>query len=190
MPHVIKIVVDDLLKRHILSRGVFLDFNLFHSQFHFKRNSPSKVSSSDFYQTALQNYTLFFIVHFVLGSYSISSDSSFRLLILLSDVVSVLFSKFIPIDSLDLLQHKIYLFLEEFICLFPEKVTPKVHFLSHFVTFIRHLGPPSQYSCLRFKGFQKYFEVYFRQSHFRLSFIRLRRFLNFNFGRFPIRFLD
>ena len=55
MPHVITIVVDDLLKRHILSRGVFLDFNLFPSQFHFKRNSPSKVcSSSDFYQTALQ----------------------------------------------------------------------------------------------------------------------------------------
>ena len=125
MPHVLTIVVDDLIKRRILSRNVFVDFNLFPSQFHFKRNSPSKLSSSsDFYQTALQNYSMFLIVNFVLDSYNFPSDTSFRLLLLLSDIVSILFSKLIPVDSLHLLQHKIFLFFERNIFLFSAKVTP------------------------------------------------------------------
>jgi len=60
----------------------FISFNLLPFQFHLIRKLRSSLSSvSDFHQTALQNYVLFFIVHFVTGSYTLPSECSLSLLI-------------------------------------------------------------------------------------------------------------
>ena len=93
MPHVLKCVVSDLLEKKYISQSFFHSLNLFPFEYHFKSNIPSKFSTiSDFHQSAMQNYTTFFVTIFTLGSLSFPLDTSFDILILLLDIIFVLFS--------------------------------------------------------------------------------------------------
>ena len=130
IPLTLKLVVSDLISKGVQSDDLFQSINLFPFEFHFKSNVSSKITTlSDFHQTAMQNYTLFFVTVFSLGSFSLPDSSSFNLLIFLSDVLSILFSP-IPLNcvAITTVQNRILLFIEHFSEGFPDKFTPKMHF--------------------------------------------------------------
>ena len=127
LPQTLKCVVTDLLAKKLIASSFFSDLNLFPFERHFKANVPSKV-------TTIADL----VSMFTLSSYPLSDDSSF-LLVLLSDVFSILSSSVIPTHCFSALHQKILLFLENFRLHFPDSFTPKMHFLTHFVDFIRFL---------------------------------------------------
>ena len=73
-------------------------------------------------------------------------------------ISDLLFAPAISSEDLDILEYAISSFVKLFQQLFPGKTVPKLHFLLHYVTQIRKLGPLRHLWCMRFEGKHQYFK--------------------------------
>ena len=74
------------------------------------------------------------------------------------EISDLLFAPAIALENVEELEYLIPNFLSTFVELFPNEMKPKFHYLLHYPTQIKKLGPLSHIWCMRFEGKHQYFK--------------------------------
>ena len=107
---------------------------------------------------ATEKWCLFRILPLLISELIPVDDAYWNLFLKCRSIADYLFAPSITDDDIDHLESEILIFLDEFVKLFPNKLTPKFHFLLHYPTQIRKLGPLCHLWCMRFEGKHQYFK--------------------------------
>ena len=95
-------------------------------------------------------------------------DAYYQFLVELIQIVQLIFSPVIKIDSIHYLKQAIEDHLCTFGKLFPQyNITPKQHYLIHLPSTIQMLGPMVRSSCFSFESAHKYFKELARKQNFK-----------------------
>ena len=116
-----------------------------------------------------------------------TNDSHFLFLIELIQMVQLIYSPVIKLDTLQCLKQMISEHLVKFSELFPDKnILPKQHYLIHIPEMIKSIGPMIRASCFSFEAAHNYFKQLARKQNFKnltLSLAKRHQFLDcVNFG--------
>ena len=103
---------------------------------------------------ATEKWCLFRILALLISEYIPVDEAYWNLFLICRSIADYLFAPAVMDNDIDHLEFEIRTFLAEFVKIFPNKLTPKFHFLLHYPTQIRKLGPLWQFSwnidvCLR-----------------------------------------
>lgn len=113
---------------------------------------------------AIEKWYLFRILPLLLSDLFPVNDAHWTLYLkcrLISDLL-------LAPEDVEELEHEIQYFLEDFVKLFPNKITPKFHYPLHYPTEIRKVGPLRHLWCMRFEGKHQYFKrIVQQQCNFR-----------------------
>ena len=138
---------------------------------HFAQNSkPVDISANvlkskdgGVKQSASEMWTLMQYLPVMIGDRVPEDDQHWKLLLSLSDCMSMIFAPAINREATYYLQQIIKDHLELFVDVFPGvKVRPKQHYLTHYPRCIRLVGPLIRFWCMRFEAKHNFFR---RLSH-------------------------
>ncbi len=119
---------------------------------------PLNLVSGNISGSAPEKLCFLRILSFLIG-YRVPADNKFWLLYVdLREIVDHLLSPVISKSVLPYLQILIEGFLKDFVSLFPDKFTPKLHFLLHYAKQMEQYGPLKYLWCMRFEAKHKYFK--------------------------------
>lgn len=127
-----------------------------------RRNKPSNISlgGSHLGQNGSQTYCLFLNLPFIFATFRGNSKlrkvwSNYELL---SQISQIVHSREISSIDLNELNNKISALLTSFKTNFDEKVTPKLHNLTHYSRVIRNMGPVVNMNTIRYEAKHKVFK--------------------------------
>ncbi|KAJ8049893.1 hypothetical protein HOLleu_02837 [Holothuria leucospilota] len=131
-----------------------------------KTNKPSPIKLSSLLnpsaasgQTSAQMTCLALNLALMLGDRINQNSEEWEVFLLLIEIFKIVMSQSISLSATYVLKALIKDHHELFLGVFPYRtLTPKQHFLLHYPTIIRKLGPLRQYSSLRFEGKHKSFK--------------------------------
>lgn len=106
---------------------------------------------------ASETWTLFRLLPLMVGSY-VPPNKYWNCYILLREVVDVIMAPVVRRSWIPYLEEKISEFLSTFQKIFPDGVTPKMHFLVHYPSLLLKYGPLVNLSCMRFEAKHQYFK--------------------------------
>ncbi len=127
------------------------------------------------------------LLPFILGPLVDTSDDYYLFIVQLIQIVQLIFSPVIKLETINQLTVLIEQHLSKFKELFPNcNILPKQHYLLHIPSTIRMLGPMIRSSCFSFESAHNYFKQLARKQNFKnlpLSLAKRHQFnLCCNFG--------
>lgn len=167
VPVLIKLVLTQCIQQRYVSHK---EINEKIKSFCYGRNDkkskpveiPSKCVSGSSQQLpgkAIEKWCLFRILPFLIQNHIPNNDKFWLLYLMCRQISDKLFAPVIGLEDVEELEILIPSFLHNFIELFPgEKLKPKFHYLIHYPTQIRKLGPLRHLWCMRFEGKHQYFK--------------------------------
>lgn len=164
IPQVLKLVLLNLTRERLIT---VQQFNEQLQQFPFGQNDithrpvllkPSALQQGAIPGKAVEKLTLFRLLPFLIGS-SIPQDNTYwALYLLFRSICDIVLAPVIKTSWLSPLSALITEFLKSFQKLFPDKFTPKIHFLVHYPRLIKQHGPLRAHWCLRYEAKHLYFK--------------------------------
>lgn len=119
---------------------------------------PSALQQGAIPGKAVEKLTLFRLLPFLIGS-SIPQDNTYcTRYLLFRSICDIVLAPVIKTSWLSPLSALITEFLKSFQKLFPDKFTPKIHFLVHYPRLIKQHGPLRAHWCLRYEAKHLYFK--------------------------------
>ena len=115
-------------------------------------------ASINFVGSASQKFCLFRLLPFMIGNRIPISNVYWLLYLQLQDIADYVFAPKISKTVFTYLQFLIEQFLQNFIELFPNNLTPKFHFIVHYARLINENGPLRYFWCMRFEAKHLYFK--------------------------------
>lgn len=159
----LKLVFQYLIKNCIslssLSERI-MSFNYGYTQ---RKNRPSGLklddNSKDLGLNAIQSWCLLRNTPLIFGDLVSRDDSCWNLLLLLTQIVNIVFSPVVTHGMTCYLKHLIFDHHKLFKTIFPERnLIPKHHFMIHYPSCIRKIGPLIHMWCMRFEGKHNFFK--------------------------------
>ena len=127
----------------------------------------------NFVGSASQKFCLFRLLPFMIGNRIPISNVYWLLYLQLQDIADYVFAPKISKTVLIYLQFLIEQFLQNFIELSPNNLTPKFHFMLHYARLINENGPLRYLWCMRFEAKHLYFKklasIFQNLSHYSIS---------------------
>lgn len=164
VPHVIKLLVRSLHREKIV--GV-QDISVALAGFTFGQNDASSkpapiserlVLDGRLAGKAIEKWTLFRTLPFIIGDKIPKDNKTWQLFLCLREIGEIILAPTISASWISYLDFLISSFLVDFRRLFPNKITPKVHFLLHYPRLIEEFGPPRAHWCMRYEAKHLYFK--------------------------------
>ena len=115
-------------------------------------------ASINYVGSASQKFCLFRLLPFMIGNCIPISNVYWLLYLQLRDIADYVFAPKISKTILTYLQFLIEQFLQNFIELFPNNLTPKFHFMLHYARLINENGPLRYLWCMCFEAKHLYFK--------------------------------
>lgn len=109
--------------------------------------------------TAVEKWTLFRTLPFLIGSRIEKGNKFWQLYLLVREIGEIILAPTISTDWISNLHELITYFLTDFINLFPGVFTPKLHFLLHYPQLILDYGSLRSHWCMRFEARHQYFKT-------------------------------
>ena len=106
-------------------------------------------------RTVAQAGCLFCIFPYALSNYISSKSVYWKLYLLLSNIIDIVFAPVVLFDwlnHLDNLIHEFYVIYVEVVGIPP---TPKLHYLLHYARHIFNYGPLKRLCCMRFEAYHQ-----------------------------------
>lgn len=158
----------------------FYDFGTLNS-----KNKPSKLmlEKANVGQNGAQSRCLFLHLPFILSNFksNLVLDELWTCVKSLLKICQIAYSSKITDADLIILENEIRIHLENVKKCFKAKLTPKHHFLTHYCTVIRRMGPIAHMSMMRFEAKHKYFKDRVRRSN---NFMNINKSLALNHQQF------
>ena len=107
---------------------------------------------------AIEKWCLFRLLPLIIANHIPDQNEYWELYLKCRTIGDILFAPSIASDDVDLLNFYIEDFLECFVAMFPNQMTPKLHFLLHYPTQIKKHRPLRHLWCMRFEGKHQYFK--------------------------------
>ncbi len=107
---------------------------------------------------AIEKWCLFRILPYVIGHYIPTDDERWKLYLVLREIAEYLFAPSISKEILPYLNWLIEQFLQTFTALYPGKMTPKLHYMTHYSRLISQFGPLRYLWGMRFESKHLYFK--------------------------------
>lgn len=154
-----------LFSLNTLNRMIqFYDFGSLNS-----KNKPSqlKIKRKNLGQNGAQSRCLFLHLPFILSKYRSNYDLAEIWICVksLQKICQIVYSHKITDSDLVALENAVRIHLESVQKYFKVKLTPKHHFLTHYGTVIRSMGPVIHMSMIRFESKHKYFKDLLKKSN-------------------------
>nr|XP_047144758.1 uncharacterized protein LOC124818244 [Hydra vulgaris] len=139
------------------------ELNIFEFGRYDRKNKPVPFitrtgTSINFVGSASQKFCMFRLLPFMIGNRIPISNVYWLLYLQLRDIADYVLAPKILKTSLSYLQLLVEHFLQNFIELFPDNLTPKFHFTLHYVRLINENGPLRYLWCMRFEAKHLYFK--------------------------------
>lgn len=115
-------------------------------------------------QTAAQMSCFMRTALYLLGDIIPERDTHWQLLLYLAGICELTFAPVHNVQSLSYLHGLVKDFLELYLDIFRNGLTPKMHFLTHYGEHIANFGPLSACSCMRFESKHGYFKKLARKT--------------------------
>lgn len=165
LPFVMQHVLKGLFDSNILSASDLDKVRTFQYGRNDVKNKPLPPSDS-FVQgrsalkgTASQKLCLFRLLPQIFGSSIPEGNEDWEVYLLLREILDMLLSDKLPMQSLSYLEIKIQEFLRSFVNRYPSvRLIPKMHYLIHYPRMISLFGPLKQLWCMRFEAKHQYFK--------------------------------
>ena len=107
---------------------------------------------------AIEKWTLFRTLPFIIGDKIPKDNKEWQLFLCLREIGEIILAPTISASWISYLEFLISSFLTDFRRLYPDKITPKVHFLLHYPHLIQEFGPPRAHWCMRYEAKHLYFK--------------------------------
>ncbi|XP_065664658.1 uncharacterized protein LOC136086294 [Hydra vulgaris] len=169
VPLLLKLTVQKLIENKIINL-IQLNYKIktFPYGFHDSRNVPCKIRNHSISANghlsgkAIENWCLFRNFPITIIDYlSIHCDnlpSFWEVFLLFHQISDILFSFTIKHDQITYLTYLIANFLYMFNIEYPDKMTPKMHYLIHYPRMLCLFGPLRHLWCMRFESKHNYFK--------------------------------
>lgn len=164
VPHVLKLVLKALHNEKVVS---VQEVSNALAHFPFGQNDSSHkprpmserlLSDGQIVGKAVEKWTLLRTIPLIIGNRISKSDKNWQLILCLRNIAEILLAPTISIHWISPLAELITSFLTVFKSLFPDSITPKLHFLVHYPRLIQDFGPPRAHWCMRFEAKHLYFK--------------------------------
>lgn len=128
-----------------------------------KRNKPPLIpeklsANGHVIGKATEKWTLFRLLTFVIGDKVPSTNKDWQLYLLLREITEILLAPTLGKSWVSYLGCLIAQFISDFKDLYPDAVTPKVHYLLHYPRLILEFGAPRSNWCMRYESKHLYFK--------------------------------
>lgn len=134
-----------------------------------RRNIPSQINSDkhNLNQNASQSLCLFRNIPFILAPYRDKLQDVWICIEALFKIVQIVYSLKITESDLQTLEQCIYVHLSSVQreLQIQDNLTPKHHFMTHYVRIIREMGPLKQMSMIRFESKHKTFKNFVKKTN-------------------------
>ena len=156
IPTLLNAIIEQLHHTKILSKGAFCEsLNKFQFGKNESRNKLLSWMNGNFAKlTAAQAGCLFRIFPYVLSNHIPSESMYWKLCLLLSNIIDIVFAPVVLFDWLNHLDNFIH---EFFYVIYVEVVgiqpTPKLHYLLHYARHIFNYGPLKRLWCMKFEAY-------------------------------------
>lgn len=137
----------------------------------FSKVKEKHLSDGCIISTAAEMSFLITYFSIIVGDLIPDDDLVWELYLTLVEVTHVITSHTISENDIVYLTQLVKSLNEQFMTLFRETLKPKFHFLTHYATVIRVLGPPRYYSCQKFEAFHKLSKKYAQLVTSRVNFL-------------------
>ncbi|KAL2099496.1 hypothetical protein ACEWY4_003890 [Coilia grayii] len=164
VPHVIKLVLTSLHREKIV--GV-QNVSVALAEFTFGQNDSSSkpapiserlVLDGKLAGKAVEKWTLFRTLPFIIGDKIPKSNKTWQLFLCLREIGEIILAPTVSVSWVSYLDFLISSFLTDFRRLYPNNITPKVHYLLHYPRLIQEFGPPRAHWCMRYEAKHLYFK--------------------------------
>lgn len=164
VPHVLKLVLKALHNKKVVS---VQEVSNAIAHFPFGQNDSSHkprpiserlLSDGQIIGKAVEKWTLLRTIPLIIGNKISKGDKNWQLILCLKNIAEILLAPTISIHWISPLAQLITSFLTVFKNLFPDSITPKLHFLVHYPRLIEDFGPPRAHWCMRFEAKHRYFK--------------------------------
>lgn len=164
VPHVIKLLVRSLHREKIVGvQNVCVALAGFTFGHNDSSSKPAPISErlvldAKLAGKAVEKWTLFRTLPFIIGHKIPENNKTWQLFLCLREIGEIILAPTIGASWISYLDCLISSFLTDFRRLFPNNVTPKVHFLLHYPRLIQEFGPPRAHWCMRYEAKHLYFK--------------------------------
>lgn len=100
-------------------------------------------------------YSFLIFLPFLIGDFVDFDDECWRIYLLLYEIIQIIMKTSISDQELTYLQHLIKEHHELYINCFNEPLKPKYHFLIHYPSIIKNIGPVHYFSSIRYESFHR-----------------------------------
>lgn len=122
--------------------------------------TPEILGKSKLKMTASEMMLFVRLFGIFVGDIADENDEFWQLYLLLYDIFSIIQTKRLPSDIGNVLQVLIKEHNELYLKISGERLKPKHHFLLHYPTIFKYLGPFANVSCMRFEAMHKRLKAY------------------------------
>ncbi|KAJ8682591.1 hypothetical protein QAD02_018383 [Eretmocerus hayati] len=158
-----------ILIRFLTGETKVMTLNQFNSRvsefdFGYSETKPSKIKvghldkSNKLHQTGAQLWSLALITPLILGPLVDVDDEYWINYILILEITSIIAGYEVSMETLGFIEFEIDSYLETFQKLYKVTLTPKQHFLIHYIRLILLYGPLYQYNTLRQEAKHQFFK--------------------------------
>ncbi|XP_065666537.1 uncharacterized protein LOC136087522 [Hydra vulgaris] len=164
IPQLISLILIKFKEQHLITvEQINTELNIFEIGRNDKKNKPVPFvarngTSINFVGSASQKFCMFRLLPFIIGNRIPTSNMYWLLYLQLRDIADYIFAPKISKTVLSYLQFLVEHFLQNFIELFPNNLTPKFHFMLHYARLINEYGPLRYLWCMRFEAKHLYFK--------------------------------
>lgn len=167
VPITLKYIFMDCINKKILTKSQLIAKIRDYPYYDDAKNKPSAldIDKDNLGQNATQMRYLLLNLPFILMDYREELSSSWICIETCLKIMQILYSDRITEDELLILEDTIDLYLTNMIKIFKIKLTPKLHFLTHYPNLIRKMGPVIHTSTMRFEGKHKTFTDFAKKTN-------------------------
>ncbi|XP_047134788.1 uncharacterized protein LOC136071646 [Hydra vulgaris] len=164
IPQLIGLVLIKFKEQHLITlEQINVELNIFEIGRNDKKNKPVPFvsrsgTSINFVGSASQKFCMFCLLPFLIGNRIPKCNKHWLLYLQLRNIADYIFAPKITKTVLPYLQFLVEHFLQNFIELFPNNLTPKFHFMLHYARLISEYGPLRYLWCMRFEAKHLYFK--------------------------------
>ena len=164
VPHVLKLIIKTLHSEGIVTLS---QLNTELQKFAFGQNDRSSkpvsisqrvLQDGSIAGKAVEKWTLMRVLPFLIGKFVPEDNACWKLYLLLRLIADIVLSPAAGPSWISYLETIVSSFLTDFKPLFPEKFTPKIHFLVHYPRLIQEYGALRSLWCLRYEAKHLYFK--------------------------------
>jgi len=152
--------LDPLFLEMLNFRMYMFDYGPYDSLNKPSRIIPETLNKKKLKMTASKMILFVRLFGIFIGDVVDENDEFWQLYLLLHDIFSIIQAKKLPSDIGHVLQVLVKDHNKLYLRITTEKLKPKHHFLLHYATIFRYMGPFANVSCMRFEAMHKRLKAY------------------------------